>query len=149
MVIEPGKSVGAVSLGSSIRVVESFLGMPTSARDIEDWYISEYSDKEIAAAYFFHGELSSMIIVPNEETILWDKCIFRLAVAEIELLLSSHRQEFSRCPSCHPAVRARLDVSDIGLFFYLVEDRCDDILVSFPGDQTKGVVHLKYGVTTS
>jgi hypothetical protein len=141
MTIEPGRSVGPVGLGTSIRDVESLLGTPSSSRDSEreGWRCYEYTDKEVGGAYFQNGKLSSLIVVPTEDTILWGKSMFQLPASEIEQLLSVHGHAVSRCPSCHPAVRDRLDAPSAGLYFYLVEDRCDDIVVVEPGKGT-GVV---------
>jgi hypothetical protein len=128
MIIDPGKSVGPVLFGASIRDIERLLGTPTSRYDAEEWHICEYEGAEIACMSFRHSKLSSVIIVPTQHTLLWGESLYRLPRNNIEQLLLAHGHTVNFLPRTHPAIRDGLDAPSTGLYFYLENGLCDDVI---------------------
>ena len=129
MVIHPGKGVGGITFGATVDEVKAILGEPSSVRNSEGLCTLDYVDKEFGGAYFFADKLVTIIVAPTEDTILWDKPLYRMSEIELEGLLSSHGHAFTSIPRRHPAIFDQLDAPTAGLTFSLLENCCDDIVV--------------------
>lgn len=129
MTIEPGIGVGPLRFGSTFDEVISSLGPPTSVEDTEGLRLAEFEYGEIQGAYFNNGILSTLIVVPSRETLLWNTPVYRLPADEIEELLTTHGCAITVIESCHSAVRSQLCAATAGLAFYLMDGHCDDIFL--------------------
>jgi hypothetical protein len=136
MEIVPLRNVGPLLFGVSARDVEEIIGPSSSSTAAEQWNILEFEGDEIMAAYFRSGKLSSVMIRPTVDTTLWGKSLVGISASEIDQLIKEHGGTAKHVAGCHPAIRDRLDLPELGLFFYLDGGRCDSIVV---GQGTTGM----------
>ena len=131
MTIEPKIGVGSLHFGMNASQIEDLLGPPASVQidSTTGFAMWDYGNNELAAIFLGEGKLTSVLVVPTSETLLWGNELFRMPAESIKRLLASNGHECKYVPSCHPAVRHQMEAYSAGLSFTLKDHRCDDVEV--------------------
>jgi hypothetical protein len=127
MKIVPWKSVGSLYFGARPSEVEAAIGMPIETRHGDSWTICDYGYQEIACASYDDGRLSSVLVVPVEDTTLWNRNLKNISQTDIENLLLANGHEIIRRPRVHALMCDAITVSLVGLDFTFTDDCCDAV----------------------